>query len=137
MQYRHEIAEAAVEALTAESTDQQIAVALADYLLAGRSSIGPFTLAINHNAKATLCPMRIDRPGIKSSSATLPTAERAHAWIIEALTRAYEVSTMTNKGHETRSIARVRSRIRHEQQMAEYRAKRKANPGAPDDDIPF
>lgn len=136
MQYRHEIAEAAVEALTAADTDPTIAMALADYLLAGVCY--PIKLSLNHNAKAAPCPVRIDRPGLKQSSVTLTAADTARMWIIDALSRGYEVTTTTQRGQETKSIAAIRKTIAWKQEMAEWRAKRGAGGAYDDDDqIPF
>lgn len=132
MDYTHEKVEASIAALTSAASDQEIAALLADYFTRGRP--GPFTLTINHNGKVSPCPLRIDRVMTKGCVVTLRD-RAAHTWIIDALTRGYEVSCMTMRGHETRSIAIERSSIEHRLRMAAYRAKRQA--GELDDDIPF
>ncbi len=134
MKYRHEIAEEAVEALTPRATEIEIASTLAEYFLA--TMIPPFKLSINHNARATRCPIRIDQPGVKKSSVLISTTPDARVWLIEALTHHYEVTGRTRNGVETRSVAITKSHIEHEQRMAEYRVNRAANPEL-DDDIPF
>lgn len=136
MKYRHEIAQDVIDALTAESTDVFIAQALANYFMCGLRL--PARFDINHNAKAALCPIYIDKPGVKRSSATFTDATTARSWIIDALIRAYEVTGMTFRGIETKSIAAVRRRIKSEADMAAYRARQQTHPqSTEDDDIPF
>lgn len=134
--FAHERTIKAVDALARDATDQQIAGALADYFLVGK--LAPVTASINHNAKASPCPVLITRPGAKSSGVTHHNLAVARTWIVEALIRGYEVSCTTMHGHETRSIAKVRSSIDHAERMAAYRAKRALEPKADyDDEIPF
>lgn len=135
MKYAHEIAEEAVVALAPDSTDAFIAGVLADYLLVGKAA--PITLAINHNAKASPCPVRIDRPGVKSCLVTHRNVEAARIWAVDALMRNYEVTCGTRKGQETRSIAGERRAIANRERMAAYRAQRATTGKDPDDDIPF
>lgn len=136
MKYRHEIAAEAVDALTSEATDTQIAAALAEYFIANyRAPDSTMQLDINHNGKVSPCPLRVDRAMLKKCTVKLLSAE-AEPWIIEALMRGYEVTTATTRGIETRSIARVRSRIRSDADMAAYRERRKTHPDE-DDEIPF
>ncbi len=130
MKYRHEIAEAAVEALTAASTDHQIVIALTDLLLAGQPL--PLRLTLNHNAKAAPCPVLIDKPGVKVSSVTLHDVVRARNWISEALLRGYGVACGTRKDLELRTIADVKRSIEFRERMATWRAA-----GIDDDFIPF
>lgn len=134
MEYAHEKAEAVVKALTTESSDTEIVEALASYLLVGK--VPPITMSINHNAKAAPCPLRIDRPGAKSSSVTITSTAAARSWVIEALLRGYEVQVGTRRGQEIRSLANEKRSIAYRKEMAEYHARRAADPSL-DDDIPF
>jgi hypothetical protein len=134
VKYRHEIEEAAVKALTIESTDQEIAAALAGYLLAGTRY--PLKLSLNHNAKVAPCPVRIDRPGVKQSSVTIIKPTAARMWIIDALMRGYEVTATTQLGPETKSIADVKRSIESKQRMDSWRA-RVAAGEEDEDEIPF
>lgn len=139
MKYRHEIAEEAVAALAAANTDLEIATALAGVFAA--HARGPtINVSINHNAKAALCPLRIDAPGVKRSSVTLRVRDEAIPWMIEAFQRGYEVTSSTMRGIETASVAAVRREIDAQARMAAYRAERAAKVESgedPDDDIPF
>jgi hypothetical protein len=123
VKYRHEIADDVVEALTAEATDYDIAHALADLLLAGQTP--PLTLVLNHNSKAAPCPVRIDKPGIKSSSVVIHKIPEARIWIVDALTRGYGVCCGARRDLELRTIAGVRQSIT-------YRGR--ARPRVEDDD---
>lgn len=136
MKYRHEIAAEAVEALTSEATDVQIAAAIAEYFIAHhRTFDSRVQLDINHNGKVSPCPLRIDRVMAKKCTVTLASGD-AEAWINEALLRGYEVTTATTIGTETRSIAKVRSHIRHTADMESYYTRRREHPEL-DDEIPF
>lgn len=132
MTYAHEQTEAALKNLTSDVTDAFIANLLADYFT--RSRAAPITVTINHNGKVAPCPLKIDKVLAKVCMVTLTDSTRAHAWIVEALVRGYEVTTSTMRGHETQSVAHQRRDIAYRAQMAEWRAKHKAGV---DDDIPF
>lgn len=142
MKYAHEKADDALKALTAAATDAEIAALLTTYLMVGKSA--PIVFAINHNAKAAPCPVRIDKPmGDKRCSVALRNPVEARAWCIDALIRGYEVSCGTQRGQESRSIAGERRSIQHRADMDAYHAKRAAAKaaGGPfadlDDEIPF
>lgn len=132
MSYSHEQTEAALKNLTSDVSDAFIANLLADYFT--RARMAPFTATINHNGKVSPCPLKIDRVLTKVCAVTLTDSTRAHAWIVEALLRGYEVSMSTWRGHETQSIASQRREIAYRAQMAEWRERRKAGEA---DDIPF
>lgn len=132
--YAHEQTEAALANLTSDATDAFIANLIADYFTRARTP--PFVLTINHNGRVAPCPLKIDKVMTKACMVTHVESTRAHAWIVEALMRGYEVTTGTRRGQETQSIAAQRRAIEHRVHMAEWREKRKTNP-AIDDDIPF
>lgn len=137
VEFAHEKAKAALDALEACQSDSSIAYTIAAYLLVGKNAA---TLSINHNPKSAPCPLRVDRAGAKSCSVTLRTAQEANVWCIDALMRGYEVSGTTQRGVETRSIAGERRRIQGRAAMDAYRAKRASDQALgidEDDEIPF
>lgn len=137
VEYRHELAEAAVKALDDSATDHDIADALADMMLVGKPL--PLRLTLNHNAKAAPCPMLIDKPGTKSSSVTMRTKDPARIWIIDALKRGYGVACGWERNPQLRTISATRLSIQHRRTMDEWH-KRRAAGGTDDDDsdpIPF
>ncbi len=140
MEYAHEKAEKALDALTATATNADIAHALATYLMVGKHA--PIVFTINHNAKAAPCPVKIDKAhGAKRCSVALRNPVEALSWCINALLHGYEISCGTQRGQETRSIADVRRKIAHHADMIAYKAERARLKAAglpdPDDDIPF
>lgn len=135
MSYVHERAQAALDKLTRDASDTEIATCIAEYMLAGQRP--PHSLTINHNGKVSPCPVRIDKAGAKKCFVTHYNTVEARTWMIDALLRGYEISTGTMRGHETQSVAQQRGAIDYRIRMQEWREKRAAGGSEIDDEIPF
>lgn len=141
MKYRHELAWEAVEKLTHESTDHDIADALAMYMLGSRG-IAPWTITINHDPKKDRCPVEIDKAMARACTITRSDQRFLREWMIDAFKRGYELTTGTQRGQETQSIAAIRRSIASHAAVAKWKSERKERErlgvkGHPDDDIPF
>lgn len=142
MQYRHEIAEAALNNLPIGVSDAEVIAAHVEYLLTRGPS--PYVLRINHDARKAPCPVWRDWKKEDMSGATFTVESKARAWITEAMKLGFEVTRAQGKiatmfGHG--SLTQIRLAIRSREAWAAKRAEATKRNGHRvrdlDDEIPF
>lgn len=127
-----EKAKAALEALTIEATDAQIAARLTECLMRSHQpneSPPRFVFSIEHDATKAPCPVRADR--VHKGYCTIERNDSAWcmAWCADALLKGCTIGRIAGGIRHTCSIAQQRARIN--------RAHERATNPIDEDEIPF